>query len=181
MGGYGSTRWGYHTKADTVDEYMQLDAGRLSQLGVLRANTSVNAARITWSDASGAEVASLGYDAQVGDQQGTVRLYYKWSRHRQSEDMDYRIKVVGSQRHVGGVQWYFICPLSVNGRACGRRAKKLYLGGKWYGCRRCYGLTYESCQESHLFDSVFGDLAAESGYSSRYIRRLLMDRLSGRA
>ena len=90
--------------------------------------------------------------------------------------MDYRIKVVGSRRHVGGVQWYFVCPLSVNGRACGRRAKKLYLGGKWFGCRRCYGLTYTSCQESHKRDGLWRLLARTTGHDPNDIRRLLQGR-----
>ena len=40
---------------------------------------------------------------------------------------------------------WFVCPLV----GCGRRVGKLYLppGGRYYGCRHCYRLTYESAQE----------------------------------
>ncbi len=176
MGGYGSTRWGSHWKANTVDQYRYLDAGRLSQLGVLRSNVQVYGARITWNENDGKELASIGYDARIGGLDGSIRLYYTWSRQGKSEEMDYWMRVVSNPRHVGGLQWYFVCPLSVNGRACGRRAKKLYLGGKWFGCRRCYGLTYRSCQESHQHDRVWKLLAGDTGWNWRDVKSLMEDR-----
>ena len=30
----------------------------------------------------------------------------------------------------------------------GRRARKLYLGGRYFGCRHCHNLTYTSSQQS---------------------------------
>jgi hypothetical protein len=49
----------------------------------------------------------------------------------------------------GGLRWWFVCPLVVNGRPCQRRVGKLYLPprGRYYGCRHCYDLTYTSCQQ----------------------------------
>jgi hypothetical protein len=40
---------------------------------------------------------------------------------------------------------------------------KLYLppGGRYYGCRHCYDLTYTSCQESHKYDGMWRALAAQ--------------------
>jgi len=37
----------------------------------------------------------------------------------------------------------------VNGRVCCRRVAKLYLplGGRYFGCRHCYNLTYQSYKE----------------------------------
>ncbi len=32
---------------------------------------------------------------------------------------------------------------------CGRRVGKLYLAGRYSGCRACHGLTYASRNESH--------------------------------
>ena len=44
--------------------------------------------------------------------------------------------------------WWFICPLIKDGIACNRRVLKLYIGGgKYFGCRHCYELTYQSCQK----------------------------------
>jgi hypothetical protein len=49
----------------------------------------------------------------------------------------------------GGVRWWGRCPLVVGGRPCQRRVRKLYLppGGRYFGCRSCYRLTYRSAQE----------------------------------
>jgi len=60
------------------------------------------------------------------------------------------IQVSVDERNFGGVRYWFICPLVINGRPCGRRVGKLYLppGGKYFGCRHCYNLTYR-CQKEH--------------------------------
>jgi len=49
----------------------------------------------------------------------------------------------------GGVRWWFVCPLSVNGVECRKRVGKLYLPPrqKYFGCRHCYDLSYQSRQE----------------------------------
>jgi len=50
----------------------------------------------------------------------------------------------------GGWQYWFICQLNRNGAAYRKRIAKIYLppGGKYFGCRHCYNLTYE-CQKEH--------------------------------
>ncbi|MCA9947859.1 MAG: hypothetical protein KC449_30465, partial [Anaerolineales bacterium] len=50
----------------------------------------------------------------------------------------------------GGHRYWFICPLTANGRYCGRRVGKLYLapGSRYFACRHCQNLTYRSSQES---------------------------------
>ena len=48
--------------------------------------------------------------------------------------------------HFGGVRHWFVCPILVDGRACGRRCRCLYLAGnaEYFGCRECLLLTYQS-------------------------------------
>jgi hypothetical protein len=50
--------------------------------------------------------------------------------------------------HLGGVRPWFVCPVYRNGRYCGRRAAILYCAGELFACRRCYGLAYESQQQT---------------------------------
>ena len=78
-----------------------------------------------------------------------VRLHY--SLTRSGENLDYKVLLGTTRPRLGGLRWWFICPLVANGRKCGRRVGKLYLppGGKYYGCRHCYDLTYESSQTSN--------------------------------
>jgi hypothetical protein len=58
---------------------------------------------------------------------------------------------------LGGRRWWFTCPLIVNGRACHRRAGKLFLppGARYFGCRHCHNLTYESSQDAHKEERLF--------------------------
>lgn len=63
------------------------------------------------------------------------------------ERLDYPVKLVATPCRYGGKRWWFICPLSKDDIACRRRTLKLYLGGKYFGCRHCYELTYQSSQK----------------------------------
>ena len=57
----------------------------------------------------------------------------------------YSADLVSTPCPFGGQRWWFICPL----QNCDRRVGVLYLpyGGKYFGCRHCYNLTYESVQK----------------------------------
>ncbi len=48
----------------------------------------------------------------------------------------------------GGTRPYFMCPGVVNGVTCGRRVAKLLATGRYFLCRHCYRLAYESQSES---------------------------------
>jgi hypothetical protein len=76
------------------------------------------------------------------------RLYYTFTRTQ--EQMDYTIRLQTTRPSFGGLCWWFICPLLKLGKSCNHRINKLYLppGSRYYGCRRCYDLTYQSFQES---------------------------------
>ncbi len=52
--------------------------------------------------------------------------------------------------HFGGQRPWFVCPVYCNGRYCGRRAAILYGAGELFACRRCYGLSYASQQQTAL-------------------------------
>jgi hypothetical protein len=64
-------------------------------------------------------------------------------------NVDYRVWLAATRPRFGGRRWWFLCPLSRDGRQCGRRVGKLSLppGGRYFGCRHCYDLTYTSAQE----------------------------------
>jgi hypothetical protein len=74
-------------------------------------------------------------------------IWRNW--YGEKTECDYKVQLVTTPCHLGGVRWWFICPLSRNGVPCGRRVGTLYLspGGKYYGCRHCYDLSYESRNE----------------------------------
>ncbi|MFC1787732.1 hypothetical protein ACFLZY_00750 [Patescibacteria group bacterium] len=66
-----------------------------------------------------------------------------------SESLDYKIHLVTTPCFFGGHRYWFICPLVKNGASCKRRVGILYLVGKYFGCRHCHELAYNSQQETH--------------------------------
>ena len=60
--------------------------------------------------------------------------------------MDYKVQVVSTHPHYGGVRWYFMCPLTRAGCHCTHRVRKLYRpsGASYFACRHCWGLGYSS-------------------------------------
>ncbi len=77
--------------------------------------------------------------------------------------------------HFGGVRWWFVCPLVINGRLCRRCVQKLYLPprGRYYGCRHCYNLTYTSSQESHKHDRWWKLITQDTGRDWRAVKNLM--------
>ena len=71
--------------------------------------------------------------------------------------------------------WWFLCPLARKDGGPPRRVAKLYLspGGRYFGSREAYGLTYTSCQESGKYDGLFRHLAAEMGMDAALVRHAL--------
>ena len=106
---------------------------------------------ITWSRA-GNVTGSIGIQVEVRNEPepgGWVRLHYTNTTYSTGEkaDLDYKVTLVTSPCNYGKHRWWFLCPLV----GCGKRVGKLYLapGAKYFGCRSCYRLTYESCRERH--------------------------------
>lgn len=79
-----------------------------------------------------------------------VRFIYTVTNRRndKSEILNYVIPVVSTRCNYGGHRWWFTCPLVVNGCACRRRCRILYLppDSKFFGCRECHQLSYGSRQ-----------------------------------
>ena len=143
MGCWGSGRWGYHCKATTVEECRVLDLGKLARKGAF---VQWHAGSVRWLH--GEEVAaSLGYTVRPGGNRLILQLSYRWKRA--GEDVILLIRLENTSMHFGECRWWGLCPLVVKGQACNRRVGKLYLppGGRYFGCRICYRLTYRSAQE----------------------------------
>ena len=89
--------------------------------------------------------------------------------------MDYRVGLTTTPLPWGGDRWWFVCPLTVNGRKCLRRCEKLYLppGGRYFGCRLSYDLPNTSSTEAHKVDGMYRLLAAETGIPPVIVKRLL--------
>lgn len=153
MGGFGSTRWGWHTKADTAEESLVLDVADLSRKGFLPRGAS-RTFSLAWT--AGARTrGSVQLEVNTLDGMPRIRLSYNW----RDQPMDYLVELLETEPNYGGSRWWFRCPLSRNGISCSRRVGKLFLppGARWFGCRKCYGITYASCEHDKSLDRFLHD------------------------
>ncbi|MGB7062817.1 MAG: hypothetical protein WBF13_10770 [Candidatus Zixiibacteriota bacterium] len=140
----------------TVEGCLCLSISKLKEWDYL---CGYKAGTIQWKNASGEVTDSIGIAVSVsleGYGEDDVQLTYSMTDRTTGEkkDLDYKIELVSTPCHFGGVRWWLICPLWKNSVFCSRRVGKLYLPGNatYFGCRDCYNLTYRSCKEhsSHV-------------------------------
>jgi hypothetical protein len=151
MGGPGSGRWVQSDTKPTVERCHSIATTLLVRKGVIEPG-AWRSSTVTWSNSvTGEQVSAIGIDAiAYQDGTGLVRLRYTLTGYDgQSGPLDYPVRLVTTRPHLGGVRWWFICPLVKNGVPCGRRVAKLYRRGRYFGCRACHGLAYRSSQEAH--------------------------------
>ena len=134
-----------------MEDCRVLDANRWAREGVLRPEQY---RRGLWAWYRGGEkTSSIGYEVDTTDS---------------GEEVDETARLDVTRPHFGGVRFWFKC------LRCGRRVGKLYLppGGRYFRCRRCYDLTYTSCQESHKYDRLYASIALDVGLSPSVVKRV---------
>lgn len=181
MGGPGSGgrywHWWRSAKKTTVEQCLSLDANRWSREGVLRAGVfQSGTCRWTYPD-GGSFAVNYAVDTTPGGQGPCVRLWYSWlwGQAGQPESASYTVELSTTRPRLGGLRWWFLCPLITRGQPCGRRVAKLHLPprGRHFGCRGCHGLTYASCQESRKSDPLARLLATNMGEDYDLVRRAM--------
>ncbi|TAK30436.1 MAG: hypothetical protein EPO21_19230 [Chloroflexota bacterium] len=144
MGGPGSGgNWYRWHKKDTADGCCKLDVRYLHRRKLMIPGHYTT---LRWSRGE-QEAGSIGLMAYTD----RVELRYR-HRHGNSEwqDVTEAVKLTWTECHYGGRRPWFICPGVVNGVSCGRRVAILYDGGRYFLCRHCYDLTYESRREDRM-------------------------------
>ena len=129
MGGYGSGRSG--------GRYPVEGCRRLDMRELVRGAGGDVVARDRWK----LEVKRGDWTVTIERQGDELTLTHRagWEA---DEKISYRAGLAFTRPHYGGLRPWFRCPAV----RCGRRCAVLYLpnGGRWYLCRRCYRLAYES-------------------------------------
>jgi hypothetical protein len=161
----------YWDKKDTVEDCTCLSIAKLKEFGLL---TGYCCSTLTWTRKLSGRESSIGIVVNVLDEPYYAKVNYTITDRSSGEktDYDYKIPLVAEPCHFGGVRYWFICPLSRNGVPCGSRVGTLFLasGGKYFGCRHCYNLSYESRNECRLgrFGQIGYLLKAERQYEELY-------------
>ena len=164
----------YWDKKDTVEDCRSVSISFLKKHGYFSEPCSMSGT-ILWKNSFGEETGSIGITVSTLDDIGYfVRFYYTVTDRNTGEktNYDYKVQLTTTSCNFGGVRYWFICPLSVNGVYCGRRVAKLYKapGSELFGCRHCYNLSYESRNECRLgrFGQLGYILKAERQYEELY-------------
>jgi hypothetical protein len=168
MGGYGSGRQA-EAYDGTVEESLSLDVNHFVREGIIRKECKTSGT-ISWPQFTGM-TSSIGYEAYCDKDSGNICLSYTL-RHLVLGDKDFKyyVDLVTTEPNFGGVRWWFICP----NQDCEKMVAKLYLppAAHYFLCRTCQNLTYSSCRESHKWDSLDQQIAAETGIAPRMVKRI---------
>lgn len=140
MGGYGSGRPGWRPKAE---QFRSIDVARLRKAGVLKAGYFGG---WQWT-VDGEKVASISMRAEAGR---LILIYRIRPGGEAWESVEEPITLTETTCHYGGTRPWFLCPGLRNGRWCGKRVGKLYLGRRYFVCRHCLKLAYSSQSEEPM-------------------------------
>ena len=172
MGGYGSGWQG--TKRYVVEDGLVLSISNLFRIRALVLGQRM-AGSIRWTyTASGKERASISYESNLQDPDAAwLRLFYT----AKGEPIDYTIRLKTTRPNYGGRRYWFLCPLVRPDGGAPRRVAKLYLppGGRCFGSREGYGLTYTSCQKSGRFRGLFRRMASDMGTDEATVRTAMRE------
>jgi hypothetical protein len=137
----------YVDKKDTVEDCRSVSISFLKKHGYLSEPCCMSGG-ISWKNSCGEETSSIGIVVSTLDGENNIRFHYTSTKRDTGEktEYDYKVQLTTTPCNFGGVRYWFTCPLSTNGVYCGRRVAKLYCvpGAKYYGCRHCHDLSYES-------------------------------------
>ena len=143
MGGYGSGRWNRWGTKTRVEQCLPLAVRDVRKwLG------SFCQGQLKWP-LGGGDANVVDYVFDVNSHTPLMILEYGFRDERNPVRL--RVNFESMPMRFGRPRWWFICPLTVNGRRCGRRVGKLYLPPRerLWGCRTCHDLTYKSSQTAH--------------------------------
>jgi len=131
----------------TLDYNAQLEADFIKQLrisllkkeGYLDHSVS---GIIHWGE--GDEVSALRLESHLDEYHPFLRLLYAQTNEEgNKQSFNYKIFLHRTPCNYGGYRYWFMCPLPRSGMTCGKLSAVLYKAGNYFGCRRCYNLTYQ--------------------------------------
>jgi hypothetical protein len=148
MGGVGSGNRYRFDKKTTTGECQRVDVRYLHRKGLLKSGRWFS---LRWSRAD-RETGSIGGVVEGTETPERVILLYRHRSGRGGEWEDARepVPLTWTACNFGGERPWFICP----GAGCGRRVALLYGPGRYFLCRHCYDLTYQSQRDNKMYRAL---------------------------
>jgi hypothetical protein len=148
MGGAGSGNWHRFDKKTTTGECHSVDVRYLHRENLLRSGHSFS---LRWSRA-GRETGSIGGIVEGTKTPERMILLF---RHRKGpggewEDVRESVPLSWTPCNFGGERPWFLCP----GAGCGQRVAVLYGPGRYFLCRHCYDLSYQSQRDTKMYRAL---------------------------
>jgi len=134
MGGSGSGSWYRWNKKLLTMEQKRIDIRWMKRQGYLNSGYSGSLSWISGGEPSG----SIGF--QVHENKIVLSFRHR-SQGKDWESVEQVVSLGKTPCNYGGYRKWFLCP------RCNQRVAILYGTGKYFFCRGCYDLTYESCNE----------------------------------
>ena len=175
MGGTGSGRWTYHDTRLTVEECAAISITDVARVLSLGKSTRTDSGLLRPTRPTKGRIMDTVRCTLEADKNGDplLKLTYtvpgRWASKRQVQQS---IILRSTRPHFGGCRWWLSC------KGCGRRVGKLYRPPeerppeeRYFACRHCLNLTYQSSQQSHKYDRLCRLMAGEdSGELVRVVK-----------
>jgi len=155
----------YHDKKRTVESCHSVSMAFFRRNDYLSGNRTGG---ISWTNTYGEVTGSINFSVYIEDGDQRIRFFYTNTKNSTGDktDCDYIVQLETTPCNLGGVRYWFLCPLTMHNTPCGRRVGILYSGGVYLGCRHCYNLSYDSRNDTPFWRP--GGL----GYSSNLDRKI---------
>lgn len=143
----------YWSKKEEADGLKKVSVYFLNKFGYFDSEWKYGS--ITWSR-NGEEMGNISIQSNIDVDEQYIRFIYTQTDNysKDKTGLDYKIPLSTTPCYFGGKRYWFTCNWSVNGTYCGRRVGVLYLRGKYFACRNCYDLTYNSRNLSGIFKAA---------------------------
>lgn len=133
----------YYSKKEEADSLKSLNVAFLNKHGYL--NSGWRSGTVTWSR-NEEKTGNISIQSSIDEDEQYVKLIYTQTNNNTGEktNLNYKIPLTTTPCYFGGKRYWFICPWYVKNIYCGRRVGVLYLSDKYFACRNCNNLTYNS-------------------------------------
>jgi hypothetical protein len=150
MSGVGSGNWYRFDKKITTGECHSIDVRYLHREGLLKPGRWFS---LRWSRAE-RETGSIGGSVEghlrLRPERVILRYRCRSGQGSEWEDVWELVSLSWTACNFGGERPWFICP----GAGCSRRVAVLYGPGRYFLCRHCYDLVYESQRENEMYRAL---------------------------